>query len=142
MVHVVKILSWQPRGSAPGQLAFELDGRAFHARCDADPALATGLLVAGTLYPVALTVVADGRLDYADPGSPSLKVLKADPAGDQVAVLGRTWDSLDRETIKLDAGPGVAVRLAPPQDATDFRGGSWLCGTGLLCADLPPEEHD
>lgn len=142
MVHTVKILRYVPRGPAPGQLSFELDGRTFNARCDADPGLADGLLVVGNSYPIALTVEAVGKVEYADPGQPTLNVLKAAEGGDTVSVIGRTWDSMDHQVIKLDANPTVGVKLNLPQTATDYRGGSWLAGQGLLCADLPPEEHD
>ncbi len=142
MVHLVKILAYTPRGKAPGRLHFELEGRTYHARCDADPALADGLLVPQTTYPVALTVEAEGKVEYAVGTEPSCKVETADDAGDHVAVLGRTWDSLDHQTIKLDASPTIGLRLNLPQTATDYRGGSWLSARGLLCADLPPQEHD
>lgn len=142
MVHLVKILSYTPKGAKPGRLHFSLEGRTLHARCDADPALADGLLVAGTTYPVALTVEAEGKVEYAQGPEPSLIVTKADDAGDRVQLMGRTWDSIDHQTIKLDAAPTVGLRLNLPQTATDYRGGSWLSAAGLLCADLPPEEHD
>lgn len=142
MVHTVKILRYVPRGASPGQLSFELDGRVFNARCDADPALADGLLVVGNSYPIALTVEAQGKVEYADPGQAALRVVQADQSGDSVSVLGRTWDSMDHQVIKLDANPTVGVKLNLPQTATDYRGGSWLAAQGTLCADLPPEEHD
>jgi len=142
MVHLVNILAYTPRGKAPGRLHFTLEGRVFHARCDADAALADGLLVPGTTYPVALTVEAEGKVEYAVGTEPSCKVEQANDAGDRVEVLGRTWDSLNHQTIKLDACPTLGLRLNLPQTATDYRGGSWLCAKGLLCADLPPEEHD
>jgi len=142
MVHLVKILGYTPKGAQPGSLHFSLDGRAFHARCDADPQLADGLLVVGTTYPVALTVEAAGKVEYAMGPEPSLMVSKPDARGDTVTLMGRTWDSIDHQTIKLDAAPTVGLRLNLPQTATDYRGGSWLSATGLLCADLPPEEHD
>lgn len=142
MVHLVDILAYTPRGKAPGRLHFRLEGRTLHARCDADPALADGLLVPGTTYPVALTVEAEGKVEYAVGSEPALKVAKPDEAGDRVEVLGRTWDSLDHQTIKLDASPTIGLRLNLPQTATDYRGGSWLSATGVLCADLPPHEHD
>jgi hypothetical protein len=137
MVHVVKIL-----GYSTGALHFELDGRAFHARSEADPEHAAQAWQAGAMYPVSLTVAAEGKVDYADAGQPGIKVLQAQAAGDKVALLGRTWDTIDHQTIKLDASPTVGVRLNLPQAATDFRGGSWLSVTGVLCADLPADDHD
>ncbi|MCL4729329.1 MAG: hypothetical protein KJ044_02680 [Planctomycetes bacterium] len=142
MVHLVKILAYTPRGKGPGRLHFALDGRTFHARCDADPHLADGLLVPGTTYPVALTVEAQGTVEYALGPEPGLAVARADEAGDVVTLMGRTWDSIDHQTIKLDAAPTVGLRLNPPQTATDYRGGSWLSATGVLSTALPPEEHD
>jgi hypothetical protein len=142
MVHTVEILEYVPAGAAPGRLTFRLGGVVYNARCHADPALADGLLVEGQSYPVALTVEAQGSVEYANPGEPSLKVQQADKAGDRVHATGRTWDSMDHQIIKLDANPTVGVRLNLPQTATDYRGGSWLAATGVLCADLPPEEHD
>lgn len=142
MVHLVKILAYTPKTAKPGRLHFSLEGRTLHARCDADPQLADGLLVVGSTYPVALTVEAEGSVEYALGPEPSLTVTRADEAGDQVALMGRTWDSIDHQTIKLDASPTVGLRLNLPQTATDYRGGSWLSAKGLLCADLPPEEHD
>jgi hypothetical protein len=136
MVHVVKIL-----GYSSGALHFELDGRAFHARAEADAGQASEAWKPGSTYPVSLTVAAEGKVDYADPGQPGLKVISPDKAGDKVALLGRTWDTIDHQTIKLDASPTVSVRLNLPQAATDFRGGSWLRVTGVLCADLPAEDH-
>lgn len=129
------------RGS-PGRLHFRLDGRDFHARCDADPQLAEGLLVVGSTYPIALTVEAEGKVEYAMGPEPSLTVTQPAESGDRVALMGRTWDSIDHQTVKLDAAPTVALRLNLPQTATDYRGGSWLAANGLLCADLPPEDHD
>lgn len=142
MVHTVNILKYAPAGNGPGRLQFELEGRKFNARCVADPALADGLLVEGSSYPVALIVEAEGKVEYANPGEPALEVTQASEAGDHVRAVGRTWDSMDHQVIKLDAQPTVGVKLNLPQTATDYRGGSWLSATGVLCADLPPEEHD
>lgn len=142
MVHTVNILKYVAAGAGPGSLKFELDGATYHARCDADPALADGLLVEGSSYPVALTIEAEGKVEYANPGQPALEVLQSSEAGDKVQAVGRTWDSMDHQVIKLDAQPTVGVKLNLPQTATDYRGGSWLSATGVLCADLPPEEHD
>jgi hypothetical protein len=137
MVHVVKIL-----GYSNGSLHFELDGRAFHAKSEADPAHAAEAWQPGSTYPVSLTVAAEGKVDYAEAGQPGMNVLQPRPNGDKVALLGRTWDTIDHQTIKLDASPTVSVRLNHPQAATDFRGGSWLSVTGVLCADLPADDHD
>lgn len=142
MVHLVSIQSYSPASDRPGRLSFLLDGRLLHARCVADPMLALGLLVPGTSYPVALTIEADGKVEYAVATEPEFVVVQASEAGDQVKVVGRTWDSIDHQTIKLDASPTVALKLNLPQTATDYRGGSWLSATGVLCADLPPHEHD
>lgn len=142
MVHIVKILKYVPRGAKAGRLTLELDGTSYNAKCYADPALADGLLVVGSSYPVALTIETDGKVEYADPGKAELKVLQASESGDKVRALGRTWDSIDHQVIKLDAEPTVGVRLNLPQTASDYRGGSWLAAVGVLCADLPPEEHD
>lgn len=142
MVHTVSIQEYQPAGTSPGCITFALAGRVYHAKCYADPALADGLLVVGSEYPIALTVEADGKVEYCDPGTEKLEVLKPDPSGDHVRATGRTWDSMGHQVIKLDANPSLGVRLNLPQTATDYRGGSWLVASGVLCADLPPEEHD
>lgn len=141
MVHLVHILSYTPRSANPGALQFQLDGRVLHARCDADPVHARDVFAPGATYPVSLTVATEGKAEYADPGQAALKVIAASDSGDRVSVLGRTWDSIDHQTIKLDASPTVSLRLNLPQLATDFRGGSWLSATGLLCADLPADDH-
>jgi hypothetical protein len=142
MVHTVEILHYTPRDDKPGRLAFKLNGTTYNARCYADPQLADGLLVEGKSYPVALTIEADGKVEYADPGRPDFHIERQDPTGDSIRATGRTWDSMDHQVIKLDAQPTVGVRLNLPQTATDYRGGSWLTAVGTLCADLPPEEHD
>jgi len=145
MVHTVQITHYQPRGTdgdKPGRLTFVLEGRTFHAACLADPHLAEGLLEPGQSYPVSLIVQAEGTVEYADPGTPALEVRDAHESGDRVVVTGRTWDSVDHQVINLDSAPSVGLRLNLPQTATDYRGGSWLTATGILCVDLPPEEHD
>jgi len=142
MVHVVQILAYTPRGKKSGALHFTLEGRTFHARCDADTDAARGLFIAGASHPATLIVKVEGKAEYADPSEPQLSVLVSSDDGDRVSVLGRTWESVDHQTIKLDASPTVGLRLSLPQMATDFRGGSWLRATGMLCANLPPDEHD
>lgn len=142
MVHTVEIISYVPRSQSAGRLTFKLDGNTYHAKCYADAALADGLLVPGQSYPIALTIEAEGRVEYAVATEPSFEVLKAAEAGDRIKAVGRTWDSISHQVIKLDASPSVGVQLNLPQTATDYRGGSWLTAVGTLCADLPPEEHD
>jgi hypothetical protein len=142
MVHLVDILKYRAATDKPGSITFQLDGSTYSARCYADPLLADGLLVEGQTYPVALTIEADGKVEYANPGQPTFEVVQRAEDGDTVRVVGRTWDSMDHQVIKLDANPTVGVRLSLPQTATDYRGGSWLSAVGILCADLPPEEHD
>jgi len=142
MVHTVEIVHYTPKSDQPGRLTFKLSGNTYHAKCYADPALADGLLVEGNSYPVALTIEAEGKVEYANPGEPAFHIEKPDDNGDTVKATGRTWDSMDHQVIKLDAEPTVGVRLNLPQTATDYRGGSWLTAVGTLCADLPPEEHD
>ncbi len=142
MVHTVSILGYVPRSSQPGRLHFSLDGTSYHATCYADPQLADGLLVVGSTYPIALTVHAEGKVEYVNPGTPGLEIAEKLETGDRVRAVGRTWDVIDHQTIKLDSEPTVGVRLNLPQTATDYRGGSWLSATGVLCADLPPEDHD
>jgi hypothetical protein len=145
MVHTVLIKDYVPRGTTSdetGRLTFELNGRVYHAACLADPHLADGLLVPGQMYPVTLLVQAEGSVEYVDPGTPALEVRQEHEAGDKVSATGRTWDSVDHQLIALDSDPAVGVRLNLPQTATDYRGGSWLSATGILCADLPPDEHD
>jgi hypothetical protein len=141
MVHTVQILSYTPRGQSPGRLVFELDGRTFHACCLADAREADGLLAAGRSYPVTLLVEAETPVEYAAAGEPGLAVTQSREEGDRVEVLGRTWDSVSHQVIHLESRPSVGVKLSPPQTATDYRGGSWLKARGVLCADLPPEEH-
>jgi len=142
MVHTVEIVAYTPRNAGPGRLTFKLNGNTYHARCYADAQLADGLLVEGQSYPVALTIEVDGSVEYASASAAELKVVKASETGDYVRAIGRTWDSMGHQVIKLDADPSVGVRLNLPQTATDYRGGSWLTAQGTLCADLPPEEHD
>lgn len=142
MVHTVKIKAYTPRADAPGTLTFVLDGKTFNARCYADANLADGLLVIGTEYPVTLTVEAAGAVDYSSDPHAALEVVEARGGGDLVRVNGRTWDSVSHDLIHLESVPSVGLKLNLPQTATDYRGGTWLSATGLLCADLPPEEHD
>jgi hypothetical protein len=146
MVHTVQIKEYVPRGSgdgdSPGRLTFTLGDKTYHAACFADPELAKGLLDPGNTYPVTLLVHAEGTVEYADPGTPSLEVKQSREEGDKVVVVGRTWEGVDHQVIKLDSDPGVGLRLNLPQTATDYRGGSWLSAEGTLCVDLPPEEHD
>lgn len=142
MVHIVEIVHYTPKSDNAGLLTFKLDGNTYHAKCYADPQLADGLLVEGNSYPVALTVEAQGKVEYADPGEPTFHIEKSAETGDTIKATGRTWDSMDHQIIKLDAKPTVGVRLNLPQTASDYRGGSWLTAIGTLCADLPPEEHD
>ena len=142
MVHPVRIESYTPKGRKPGRVAFTLDGRLFHARCDADADEARDLLIAGTTYPLALTIAANGKVDYSEPGATGLRVEKADVAGDQISFLARTWQTIDQSSVFLQSEPQVALRLVAPQFATDFRGGSWLRGTGTLLASLPEDHHE
>ncbi|MCA8911224.1 MAG: hypothetical protein KDB82_05945 [Planctomycetes bacterium] len=142
MVHTVEIIHYVPRNDKPGRLTFKLNGNVYHARCYADPQLADGLFVEGTFYPVSLTVEAEGKVDYAEPGEPAVSVVNADEAGDRVEATGRTWEGFDHQVIKLDSSPTVGLKINLPQTASDYRGGSWLKAVGTLCADLPPEDHD
>jgi hypothetical protein len=142
MVHMVEIVSYTPRGAKPGKLSFKLLGNIYRARCYADPKLADGLIVVGQSYPISLTLEAEGKVEYATASAPSFEVIQKADTGDRIKATGRTWDSMDHQVIKLDASPTVGVRLNLPQTATDYRGGSWLTATGVLCADLPPEDHD
>jgi hypothetical protein len=142
MVHTVDILKFVARSETAGSLTFRLDGKTLHARCNVGAADADQLLVAGASYPVALTVEAEGKAEYTNPGTPGVEVLQASEQGDKVRVTGRTWDSVSHQVIKLDANPSVGLKLNLPQTATDYRGGSWLTAQGILCAELPPEEHD
>lgn len=142
MVHPVKIEAFTPPGKRPGRVSFVLDGVRFNARFEGDSAEAREVLTKGADYPLALTIAAQGKVDYADPGTPGLKVQKSDAAGDAIAFLGRTWQTVDMATVLLQTQPQVALRLEEPQFATDFRGGSWLAGHGVLCAALPEDHHD
>jgi hypothetical protein len=142
MIHTVHITQYTPRTDQPGRIAFQLDGKTYHARCYADQQLAQGVLVEGATYPLALTVHAQGKVEYATAGTPALEVTQPEESGDTVRAFGRTWDVVDHETVKLDAAPTVGLKLNLPQMATDFRGGSWLSAVGVLCADLPPDDHD
>ena len=142
MVHPVKIEAFKAPGKKPGHVAFTLDGVRFNARFEGDSAEAREVLGKGSSYPLALTIAALGKVDYADPGTPRMTVEKADAAGDTIAFVGRTWQTLDMATVLLQTEPQVALRLAEPQFATDFRGGSWLTGKGILCASLPEDHHE
>lgn len=137
MVHVVKIISF-----TPGAVAFEIGGRRFNARFEGDEAEAREALRPGVEYPLALSIRADGKVDYSDDFKAALTVSRAGPDGDTIAVNGRTWDSISHNAVLLQTEPSVALKLAEPQFATDFRGGSWLKGTGTLCAALPEDHHD
>lgn len=142
MVHTVEIVSYTPRAAKPGRIAFLLDGNTYHAKCYADPKLAEGLLVPGQSYPIALTLEAEGKVEYSNETQAVFQVIQKAEGGDRIKATGRTWDSVGHQVIKLDASPTVGVLLTLPQTATDYRGGSWLTAVGTLCADLPPEEHD
>ncbi|MCA8914462.1 MAG: hypothetical protein KDB90_03550 [Planctomycetes bacterium] len=142
MVHIVEIINYVPRAAKPGRIEFRINGNTYHAKCYADPELADGLFVEGTSYPVSLSVETEGRVEYANAGEPVLEVVTADAAGDRVKAVGRTWEGVDHQMIKLDSEPSVGLKLNLPQTASDYRGGSWLSAVGLLCADLPPEDHD
>ena len=142
MVHPVKIDSFTPPGKKPGRVSFVLDGKKFSARFVGDSAEARDVLKQGASYPLALTILAQGKVDYADPGKAGITVEKSDAAGDVISFLGRTWQTVDMATVLLQTEPQVALRLAEPQFATDFRGGSWLTGKGVLCAALPEDHHE
>lgn len=142
MVHTVDILKYTPAGEKPGRMTFKLGGTTFHARCYADPKLAEGLLEEGATYPVAVTVEAEGQVEYTTDNEPGVTVKEENEAGDTVVATGRTWDAFDHQLIKLDSSPNIAVKINLPQTASDYRGGSWLKATGTLCVDLPPEDHD
>ncbi|MCC6575602.1 MAG: hypothetical protein IT462_17620 [Planctomycetes bacterium] len=137
MVHVVKIIKYKQR-----RVAFELGGKKYNARFEGDSAQAREVLKPGVEYPLALTVDAEGKVDYSDDFKASFRVAKAAEDGDRVAVNGRTWDSISHEAVALETDPSVALRLREPQFATDFRGGSWLVAQGVLCATLPEDHHD
>lgn len=142
MVHTVDIVDYAPAGDKPGRMTFKLRGTTFHAKCYADPKLAEGLFEPGATYPVAITVEADGKVEYTTDTETGVEVKEAREEGDTVVATGRTWDSFDHQVIKLDSNPNIAVRINLPQTASDYRGGSWLKATGTLCVDLPPEDHD
>lgn len=142
MVHPVKIVSFEAPGGRPARVAFRLDGALFNACFEGHVSEAAELLAAGATYPLALTIAARGKVDYAEAGTPGLKITTVDAAGDVVRFLGRTWQTVDMATVLLKTEPQVALRLQEPQFATDFRGGSWLTGEGVLCASLPEDHHD
>lgn len=142
MVHPVKIEAFTAPGKKPGRVSFTLDGVRYNARFEGDSEEAREVLGKGVSYPLALTIAARGKVDYADPGKPGLRIEKSDSAGDTIAFLGRTWQTVDMATVLLQTEPQVALRLEEPQFATDFRGGSWLTGKGVLCASLPEDHHD
>jgi hypothetical protein len=142
MVHPVKIESFTPPGKKPGRVSFVLDGKKFSARFEGHSEEAREVLTKGATYPLALTLFAQGKVDYAEPGEAGIKVAKSDAAGDVISFLGRTWQTVDMATVLLQTEPQVALRLAEPQFATDFRGGSWLTGKGILCAALPEDDHE
>ncbi|MHC4839956.1 MAG: hypothetical protein ACYTDT_03205 [Planctomycetota bacterium] len=142
MVHIVQILAYTPKGDAPGKLHFKLDDKQFHARCDADPALADGLLVPNTEYPVTVGLEAIGTVGYEDSREALFEVTESAESGDRIKAIGRVWDAVDHQIVRLEANPSIALKLNLPQTASDYRGGSWLKAEGLLCVDLPPEEHD
>ena len=142
MVHIVHILAYTPKGESPGRLKFELAGKTYNARCDADPQLADGLLIPETDYPVTVSLEASGNVEYEDGRDARLEITDAAESGDSVTATGRVWDAVDHQVIRLEAEPSVAVILNSPQTASDYRGGSWLTAKGILCVDLPPEEHD
>ena len=87
-------MHYTPKSDQPGRLTFKLSGNTYHAKCYADPALADGLLVEGSSYPVALTIEAEGKVEYANPGEPAFHIEKPDDNGDTVKATGRTWDSI------------------------------------------------
>jgi hypothetical protein len=142
MVHPVKIEAFTPGGKKQGRVSFTLDGVRYNACFEGDSAEARELLTHGATYPLALTIAAQCKVDYAEPGTPGLTVEKSDATGDTISFLGRTWQTLDMATVLLQTQPQVALRLEAPQFATDFRGGSWLTGKGVLCAALPEDHHD
>lgn len=142
MVHVVKIIKYTPGGKKPGRVAFELGGKKYNARFEGDATEAREALKPGVEYPLALSVRAEGKVDYSDDNKASFRVAKASDDGDRVAVNGRTWDSISHDAIALETEPSVALKLSEPQFATDFRGGSWLVAQGILCATLPEDHHD
>ena len=142
MVHTVEILGYRPRTDRPGALEFKLNATTYHAKCYADPQLANGLIVVGEHYPVSVFVEADDTAEYGAADDSSLELLEQREEGDIVRAKGRTWDSISHDTVLLNSTPAVALKVKLPQQATDFRGGSSLVATGILCVDLPPEDHD
>lgn len=142
MVHPVQIVSFHTPNGGGARVAFTLDGTLFNACFEGNVAEAADLLAAGATYPLALTIAARGKVDYAEPGAGGLQVARANAAGDMIRFLARTWQTIDMATVLLACEPQVALRLQEPQFATDFRGGSWLTGEGVLCASLPEDHHD
>lgn len=148
MIHRVTISSIQPDA-----IEFTLKGHPITAANHLDPAESKGVVKAGREYPLELTLVAEGEVEYL-PGpdgsftlakSPNTKLPHANShpsALSRVRACGRIMDYMAHDLIRLDGDVTVLVRLRLPQQATDYRRGSWLAAVGTLEATMPSPDHD
>lgn len=138
MVHPVKILAFDPAGT----VRFELGGKAYTASHIMERALASELLKPGAQYPLELQVASTSAVEYLPGPQETFERMTEAQNGDTVRACGRISDYLDHDIIRLDGDVSVAVKLCAPQQATDYRRGSWLSAQGRLVAKLPTDDHD
>lgn len=150
MIHRVRISK-----ITPAAIEFELGGQTCVAANAMDPGEASGVVAAGREYPLELTVIADGEVAYLAEPSGAFANLGPDYSGlngstgptgskgmTRVRACGRIMDYLAHDVIRLDGDVTVAVKLNLPQQATDYRRGSWLAAVGTLMATMPSPDHD
>ena len=138
MIHPAKILSFDPTGD----LRFELDGRAFHARHAIPADEAEGVINIGEEYPLELSITMDAPVEYLTDQRPLLEVIGCGGDCDIVRAQGRIMDYFAQDVIRLDGIGSIAVKLHSPQLSTDYRQGSWLVAEGRLEAAMPSPDHD
>jgi|GEM_PF-4652042 len=141
MIHKARITKFTEQG----EIDFELDGKKYHATHAQSFEEVSGLIEAGVVYPLEIEIVMDAPVDYLNPPSEGLDLIEAssDPKlGDLVCVRGRITDYLEHDVIRIDGAGSARVRLKLPQQATDYRRGSYLSATGRLTASIPSPDHD
>lgn len=138
MIHRVRISKL-----TPAAIEFVLGGKPCVAANAMDPDEASGVVAAGREYPLELTVIAEGEVAYLAEPSGAFANLGPGPKGmSRVRACGRIMDYLAHDVIRLDGDVTVAVKLNLPQQATDYRRGSWLAAVGTLMATMPSPDHD
>ena len=138
MVHPVKILNFDPSGT----VRFELGGTVYTASHTMPRQDASDLLKPGASYPLELGVLCEAEAQYLSGPDETFTRIAESGKGDRVRACGRVSDYMDHDAIRLDGSLSVGEKLRAPQQATDYRRGSWLKAEGILSAKLPSDDHD